>query len=104
NQGFYWYQGFAGNNSQSDFQASGAYIFRPVASIPQPVSQTRSLTCITAESVQTAVIVFNDWTSQEISLYDEGEFVEVEWTVGPIPIDDNMGKEIIIRYDTDINS
>ena len=44
-------------------------------------------TCIKAESVQTAVIVFNDWTSQEISLYSEGEFVEVEWTVGPIPID-----------------
>ncbi|CAF4357996.1 unnamed protein product, partial [Rotaria magnacalcarata] len=61
-------------------------------------------TCIKGDNVQTAVIVFNDWTSQEISLYDEGEFVEVEWTVGPIPIDDNMGKEIIIRYDTDINS
>ncbi len=50
------------------------------------------------------MIVFNNWTSQEISLYDEGEFVEVEWTVGPIPIDDNLGKEIIIRYDTDIQS
>jgi lysosomal alpha-mannosidase len=61
-------------------------------------------TCIKAESVQTAVITFNDWASEEISLYDEGEFVEVEWTVGPIPIDDNIGKEIIIRYDTDIQS
>ena len=30
--------------------------------------------------------------------------VEVEWTVGPIPIDDNIGKEIILRYDTDIQS
>ncbi len=61
-------------------------------------------TCIKAESVQTAVITFNDWASEEISLYDEGETVEVEWTVGPIPINDNMGKEIIIRYDTDIKS
>jgi lysosomal alpha-mannosidase len=61
-------------------------------------------TCIKAEIVQTAVIVFNDWASQEISLYSDGEVVEVEWTVGPIPIDDNLGKEIIIRYDTDIQS
>jgi len=61
-------------------------------------------TCITAQNVQTAVIIFNDWTSEEISLYDGGEVVEVEWTVGPIPIDDNRGKEIIIRYDTDIQS
>ena len=60
--------------------------------------------CYKAESVQRAVITFNDWTSQVISLYDEGSFVEVEWTVGPIPIGDNVGKEIILRYDTDIQS
>ncbi|CAF1453845.1 unnamed protein product [Rotaria sordida] len=103
-QGFYFYQSFPGNNSRSEFQASGAYIFRPLTPTAVPVSQTRSITCIKGESVQTAVIVFNDWASQEISLYDEAEFVEVEWTVGPIPIGDNIGKEIIIRYDTDIAS
>ena len=54
--------------------------------------------------MQTAIIVFNDWASQEISLYDEGNTVEVKWTVGPIPIDDNVGKEIVLRYDTDIAS
>ena len=64
----------------------------------------RFRTCIKSESVQTAMIVFNDWASQEISLYDEGEYVEVEWTVGPIPVNDNIGKEIIMRYDTDIAS
>lgn len=104
NQGFYWYQGFPGNNSGHENQASGAYIFRPVTQSPQPVSTTRTITCTTAESVQTAVILFNDWTSQEISLYADAEVVEVEWTVGPIPIDDNVGKEIIVRYDTDIQS
>jgi lysosomal alpha-mannosidase len=61
-------------------------------------------TCFKADSVQTAVIVFNDWTSQEISVYDEGEIVEIEWTVGPIPIEDSVGKEIVLRYDTDIAS
>lgn len=30
--------------------------------------------------------------------------VEVEWTVGQIPIGDNVGKEIIVRYDTDIDN
>ena len=62
NQGFYWYQGtsrtnitksvlfcficivgFAGNNSQSEFQASGAYIFRPLTPNALPVSTTRSM-------------------------------------------------------------
>jgi lysosomal alpha-mannosidase len=61
-------------------------------------------TCIKSQTVQTAVIIFNNWTSQEISLYDGAEVVEVEWTVGPIPIDGNNGKEIIMRYNTDIQS
>jgi lysosomal alpha-mannosidase len=59
---------------------------------------------VKGQTVQTAIIVFNDWTSQEISLYDDAKVVEVEWTVGSIPIDDNLGKEIILRYDTDIHS
>ncbi len=57
-----------------------------------------------ATTVQTAIIMFSDWASQEINLYDDAESVEVEWTVGPVPIDDNIGKEIILRYDTDIQS
>ncbi|CAF3076283.1 unnamed protein product [Rotaria sp. Silwood2] len=103
-QGFYLYTSFPGNNSRSEFQASGAYIFRSNSSDSQPVSTKRSITCIKAATVQTAIIVFNDWTSQEISLYDDAKMIEIEWTVGPIPIDDNNGKEIILRYDTDINS
>jgi lysosomal alpha-mannosidase len=50
------------------------------------------------------LIVYNDWTSEEFRLYDGEKLVEIEWIVGPIPIDDHMGKEIIIRYDTDIAS
>ncbi|CAF4389719.1 unnamed protein product, partial [Adineta steineri] len=43
NQGFYWYQSYSGNNSQFDFQASGAYIFRPVTQDAKPISTKRSL-------------------------------------------------------------
>ncbi|CAF1134082.1 unnamed protein product [Adineta steineri] len=104
NQGFYWYQSYSGNNSQFDFQASGAYIFRPVTQDAKPISTKRSLKCIKSELVQTAIIIFNEWISQEINLYDEGEDIEIEWTVGPVPVEDNIGKEIILRYDTDIKS
>lgn len=61
-------------------------------------------TCIKSALVQTASIIFNDWASQEISLYDNVSTVEIQWSVGPIPIDDNISKDIIIRYDTDIAS
>jgi hypothetical protein len=34
----FYFQGFPGNNSGSEFQASGAYIFRPLTPDTQPVS------------------------------------------------------------------
>ncbi|CAF3921346.1 unnamed protein product [Adineta steineri] len=103
-QDFYWYTSFAGNNSRPEFQSSGAYVFRPLTSKIQPVSTTRTITCTKTETVQSALIVFNAWASQEVSLFHGMRTVEIEWTVGPVPIDDNVGKEIIIRYDTDIES
>jgi hypothetical protein len=35
--------GFPGNNSHPEFQASGAYVFRPLTQTAQPVSQTRTV-------------------------------------------------------------
>ena len=61
-------------------------------------------TCMKSSFVQSALIVFNDWSSQQFNLYENMSTVEVEWSIGPIPIDDNIGKEVIIRYDTDIAS
>lgn len=63
-----------------------------------------SSTCTQTDQVQTALIIYNSWASQEIRLYDGQRLAEVEWTVGPIPIEDNLGKEIVLRYDTDIAS
>ena len=35
--------GFPGNNSRPEFQASGAYFFRPLTPTPQPVSSIRNM-------------------------------------------------------------
>ncbi len=61
-------------------------------------------TCIKSATVQSALIVFNDWASQQINILNEIPTIEFEWTIGSIPIDDKIGKEIILRYDTDIQS
>ena len=37
-------------------------------------------------------------------LYKGQQYVEVEWTVGPIPFEDGFGREIILRYSSDIHS
>ena len=61
-------------------------------------------TCTYTDQFQSALILFNNWTSQEFRLYNGTKSIEIDWIVGPIPVDDQIGKEIIIRYDTDIES
>ncbi len=68
------------------------------------ISENNNRHCTKTDIVQKASIVFNEWASQEISLYRGTSAIELEWTVGPIPIEDNVGKEIIIRYNTNIDS
>lgn len=42
--------------------------------------------------------IFNDWVSQVIRVYREENFVEFEWMIGGIPIEDGRGKEIVSRF------
>ncbi|CAF0992644.1 unnamed protein product, partial [Didymodactylos carnosus] len=45
---------FTGNKSESEFEASGAYIFRPQSEDSYSGSDTRTITCVKTEIVQTA--------------------------------------------------
>ncbi|KAG0549851.1 hypothetical protein BDA96_01G290000 [Sorghum bicolor] len=45
---------------------------------------------------------FGPWIYQITRLYKNKEHAEVEYTIGPIPIDDDVGKEIITRLTTDM--
>ncbi|XP_068460344.1 lysosomal alpha-mannosidase [Clinocottus analis] len=102
-QNFYWYNASDGNNSHSD-QPSGAYIFRPNSSTPFLVSRTAE-----TEIIQTAVLQevrqrFSPWVSQVVRLHADSRALELEWTVGPLPFSDDLGKEVITRLDTSINT
>lgn len=45
-----------------------------------------------------------EFLSLTVRLWHKLDHVEVEWTAGPIPIDDNSGKEVIVKYKTDIDN
>ena len=47
---------------------------------------------------------WNDWISQTIRVYEDQEYIEFDWTVGHIPVDDGIGKEIITRYETNFDT
>ena len=90
-----YYAAHRGNNSEFEFRASGAYIFRPEG------EEARGLGG--AEETVTTGPLFDEvtrswgWATQRLRLYHEEDALEVGWVVGPIPVQDGVGKEVIVR-------
>ena len=103
-QQFFWYNGSDGNDVSR--QTSGAYIFRPNNSNPFPVCKDNIATVEVNKGplVQEVRQTFGPFVSQVIRLYAGESHAEFEYTVGPIPVGDKLGKEIISRFDTKIKS
>ena len=104
-QQLFWYNASTGNINST--QASGAYIFRPNSSNVFPMNSNNNkatIQVLTGKVVQEVRQVFSDWASQVVRLYKGGKFVEFEYTIGPIPYADGLGKEVISRFDTSLAS
>nr|XP_044995358.1 lysosomal alpha-mannosidase-like [Jaculus jaculus] len=101
-QGFFWYQASTGDTESS--QASGAYIFRPERPQPLPVSRWAQVRLVKTALVQEVHQNFSAWCSQVVRLYPGQRHLELEWTVGPIPVQDDWGKEVISRFDTPLKT
>ena len=94
-QEWYWYNSSAsGNGFSAEYstQNSGAYIFRPNSSDPYIVQPGNvELTITSTNVVQEAVQVWNSsWLQQRVRLYQGRPYVEIEFTVGPVPFHDGF--------------
>ena len=101
------------NSSQGYGQNSGAYIFRPNSSEPIEINAKPEIFITYGQSYRSAIVSWDKWASQEYKLWNGAPYVEVEWSVGPIPINDtcswnstgcHWGKEVISRYTSAINN
>uniref|UniRef100_A0A7N2M0R8 Alpha-mannosidase n=1 Tax=Quercus lobata TaxID=97700 RepID=A0A7N2M0R8_QUELO len=105
-QSYLWY---ASSPGDVDPQASGAYIFRPNGP-PNIVARSVPLKVIRGPLVDEVHQQFNSWIYQVINLftclvtrlYRDKEHAEVEFTIGPIPVDDSVGKAVITRMTTNM--
>ncbi|KAG9442660.1 hypothetical protein H6P81_018514 [Aristolochia fimbriata] len=93
-QSYLWYSSSTGDQ---DTQASGAYIFRPNDSPPEAAERSIRLDIKRGPVVDEVYQKFNPWISQVTRLYKDTSHAEVEFTIGPIPSDDGVGKEVITR-------
>lgn len=100
-QNFFIYKGASGN-----YRSSGAYIFRPIPGEEVELAgQEANITnVIRGALVDEVHQQFNKWISQVVRVYKTEKFVEFEWLVGPIPINDEVGKEIVSRFSTSMTT
>ncbi|KHN31257.1 Lysosomal alpha-mannosidase [Glycine soja] len=103
-QAYKFYTGY-GNDGTETAQASGAYIFRPDGS-PSPIKSNGKspLTVFRGPIVHEVHQKISPWIYQTTRLYKGKEHAEVEFIVGPIPIDDGDGKEIATEIKTNLAS
>lgn len=100
----WWYNASDGcETSEGGGQASGAYIFRPNGCYRVGKGRV-TLEIVHGELVQEARQVFDNWATMTTRLIKGQRYIEVEWTVGPIPWEDNYGREVVLRYTTGLDS
>ncbi|RHZ30379.1 hypothetical protein DYB31_010868, partial [Aphanomyces astaci] len=103
-----YYQAYG---KQGDSCSSGAYLFHPNTSAVHNLPAISGHNCLKTPLLASCVFQFGTWGSLQYKLREWDHSVVVEWTVryarftvGPIPIDDQQGKEVILRFDTSIQS
>ena len=87
-QEYFYYIGHRGNNSEFDFRASGAYIFRPESQDPIRLNSPKMVKIQEGEFYIQLEMEFEDFVSQIIRIPMKKSLanLEVEWIIGPIPI------------------
>ncbi|KAG4915573.1 hypothetical protein JHK87_053130 [Glycine soja] len=95
------YSYYSGNDgTDKDPQASGAYVFRPNGSFSIKSDHQASFTVLRGPILDEVHQQLNPWVSQITRIFKAKEHAEIEFTVGPIPVDDDIGKEIITQFKT----
>lgn len=100
-----YYKSFPG--SENDIPASGAYIFRPDSPDEKLTELELNSTTIAKKSSILTEVQFNyevPWLKDVIKLYKGKSFIDIEYTVGPIDINDGVGKEVIMRLKSNIRN
>ncbi|KAK9506079.1 hypothetical protein O3M35_008077 [Rhynocoris fuscipes] len=102
-QDFLYYRGAVGDNfvDRGGERSSGAYIFRPNGTAIQVTDKPKTK-IIKGPVVTEIQQQFSSWINQVIRVYDGADYIEFQWSVGPIPFQENdeiFGKEVITRYE-----
>jgi alpha-mannosidase len=90
----------------ADNNDSNPYVFRPLEQSPRPISSDNPIRLEVVSGGLYAEVrqYVTDWMSGSVRLIQGSPAIEFDYTVGPIPKSDHLGKEIITRFNTSIRS
>jgi len=103
-QEFEYYKGMKGDNTKSENRASGAYVFRPDGQTPTQVAKIVESNLVETNVAKEVHQKLNSYITQVVRVYPNEDFVEFDYVVGPIPVADNIGKEIVSRFDSNLTT
>ncbi|KAJ6375289.1 hypothetical protein OIU77_000302 [Salix suchowensis] len=98
------YSYYAGDDGSKDKQASGAYIFRPNGTYSINAEGQDVFTVLRGPLLDEVHQRISSWIYQITRVYKGKEHAEVEFTVGPIPIEDGIGKEVVTKITTTVKN
>lgn len=103
---FCYYKAAFGDNKLMINRSSGAYIFRPEADQKSYSAGNLREAIFYKDDfniIQEVHQTYDSFISQIIKVDPKKRHIEFEFLIGPIPINDSVGKEITIRYELDQN-
>jgi len=100
-QNIHWWNSSTGNDEFK--QAGGAYIFRPNSTTSFSFSKPK-IEVVNGELVQEVHQTWTPWVKQVVRLFKGASHLEVESFIGPIEIYDRLGKDIVSRYETSLQT
>ncbi|CAH2083582.1 unnamed protein product [Euphydryas editha] len=101
---FFYYVSDEPAKLNSSKRNPGAYIFRSIDSHPEPIIDDFETTIFKSNVVEEIHCKYSKYASLTLKLYANNPIVEVDWLVGPVSINDDLGKEVFIRYTTDLEN
>lgn len=100
---------YAAREADVSTQASGAYLFRPFPGDKDPQSIAAAEAIVGIKVLRTSrftdvVQTFSDWAMQIVRINDVSPAVELDWSVGSIPVGDGLGKEVVSKFTSSLFS
>ncbi|CAN1126622.1 Alpha-mannosidase At3g26720 [Linum perenne] len=96
---------YTGNDgTANDPQASGAYVFRPNETITIKHVDKIPLTIMEGPLLDEVHQQLSPWISQITRVYKGKDHAEIEFSIGPIPVEDGTGKEITTQIITSLKT